>query len=407
VTPAERLTKYADLAVRVGANVQPGQEVVILAYVEQVEVVREIARTAYQAGASRVIPFYSDRHVRRAAVEFGPEEMIGISPPWMLEMAQEWHESRPALIMLTGAPEPGLFDGLDPGLVAKSDPADLRMAVLPLITERRVNWGVVAAPDAGWAETVFGEPDVERLWQAVATAMRLDTPDPVAAWREQTEKLQARATQLNERRFDALRYRGPGTDLTVGLLPASRWLCASFETENGITHLPNIPTEEVFTTPDLRRADGVVRSTYPLIVPGVGLTVTGLEFTLRDGRIVETRADGDGATAIQHQLAEDDQAAYLGEVALVTGDSAIRRSGIVFHDTLFDENASCHIAYGSAYPFSVEGAEGLGPEELVGRGINVSQVHTDFMIGAPELEVDGLDAAGEATPVIREEVWVL
>jgi aminopeptidase len=406
VTPAERLQRYADLTVQVGANVQAGQEVMILAQVEYVEVVRAIARSAYRVGAARVIPIYSDRHVRRAAIELGPEEMLGVSPEWSLEMARSWDESRPAIISLSGAPEPGLFDGLDRTLVAKSDPVDLRKIYLPLIIDRKVNWVIVAAPNAGWAQTVFGEPDLERLWQAVATAMRLDTPDPVAAWREQSAKLKARSAQLNEWGFDAIRYHGPGTDLEVGLLSGGLWLCATFETESGIEHLPNIPTEEVFTTPDLRRAEGTVRSTYPLVT-SVGVTVTGLEFTIRGGRIVETRADGDGAAVIERQLGLDGQASCLGELAFVTGDSAIRKSGVVFHDTLFDENASCHIAYGSGLPFAVEGAQGLSAEELLELGVNVSQVHTDFMVGGPELEVDGVDAAGVATPIIREDVWVL
>ncbi len=403
---AELLERYAELAVRVGANVQPGQETVVLCQVEHAEVVRAVARAAYRAGASRVVPLYTDRHVRRAAIEHGPRETLGLSPSWMLEMVRDWRTVKPAIVSLSGTPEPRLFAGLDPTLVAQSDAQDLRAEYLQIVTGRLTNWVIVAAPNALWAETVFGEPDLDRLWSAVGTATRLDAPDPVAAWQAHIEALEARAAALTERRFDAVRFRGPGTDLTIGLLPASRWLAATFTTVDGLDHLPNLPTEEVFTTPDWRRADGVVRSTMPLVVPGVGATVEGLELTLRDGRIVDVRADGDGAAVIDGQLAND-RARHLGEVALVTGDSAVKRTGLVFHDTLFDENATCHVAYGSGLPFAVDGADGLGREELVAAGVNVSGVHTDFMVGGAEVEVDGLGADGTATPIIRDDAWTL
>jgi aminopeptidase len=403
----ERLERYAELAVRTGANVQPGQEVVVTCQVEHVEVVRAVARAAYRAGASRVTPMYTDLHVRRAEVELGPSETLGISPQWLLDLVLSWRETKPALVSLSGVADPTLFDGLDPTLVARSSPADVRAAHLPLVTDRVINWVIVAAPNAGWANTVFGEPDVERLWGAVAQATRLDADDPVAAWAEHVAKLEVRAAALNERRFDALHYRGPGTDLTVGLLPASRWLSATFTTRDGITHLPNIPTEEVFTTPDWRRAEGTVRTTLPLVLPGVGARVDGLAFTLRDGQIVEVTADGDGASIIEGQLAQADRSRFLGELALVTGDSAVKRAGVIFHNTLFDENAACHIAFGSGLPFAVEGVDGLEQDALLEAGVNVSATHVDFMVGGPEVEVDGLDADGAATPIIRNDAWIL
>jgi aminopeptidase len=309
-----------------------------------------------------------------------------------------------AFIQLAGDPSPTLFADLDPERVGRAEPLDYRRAWIPHVVERSVNWTIVSAPSEGWAESVFGEPDVERLWQAVATATRLDEPDPVAAWRVHVETLKARASALDERRFDAVRFRGPGTDLTVGLLPASRWLCASFQTREGLEHLPNIPTEEVFTNPDWRRTEGIVRSTYPLAVGGT--VVHDLEARFESGRVVDVRASS-GVEVVQRQLETDQQARFLGEVALVDGASAVKRTGLVFKDTLFDENASCHIAYGNGLPMAVDGADGRPSEELLELGVNISGAHTDFMIGGPEIEVDGLTSSGEAVPLLRGEAWQL
>ncbi len=402
MTSDERLRRYAELVVRVGANVQPDQEVVVMCLVEHAEIARAMTREAYRAGAKHVVVVYSDLHVRRAAIELGPEEEIGWSPPYVLDWVRRWNTESPAVISLTGNPEPDLLADLDPALVGRSDPRELRVALLESIQERGVNWVIVAAPNEGWATQVFGEPDVERLWGAVATATRLDEPDPVAAWRAHAARLVERAEAMNDHAFDAVRFQGPGTDLTLGLIPNGRWRCATFSTEKGIEHIPNLPTEEVFTSPDWRRAEGVVRSTYPLITAGT--RVSGLEARFEGGKIVEVNADS-GAEIIRQQLAVDEQAPYLGELALVDGSSPVKQAGHVFCDTLFDENATCHIAFGSGFPETL--TEDVPREELLGRGINASGIHVDFMIGGPEVDVDGLDADGNATPIIHGDVWQL
>jgi aminopeptidase len=404
MTPEERLERYAELTVRVGANVQQGQNVAIVCQVEHVPIARAITRQAFRAGAKTVEVYYGDRHVRRAHIELGPEETLGRTPEYFLGWIRSWGDGETAVLMLAGDPAPELFAGLDQDRVARSEPLDYRAAWVPNVAERRCNWTIVSAPNEGWARTVFGEPDLERLWQAVGTATRLDEDDPVEAWRAHAAMLKARAAALNERKLDAVRFRGPGTDLVVGLMPASTWMSATFTTRGGIEHVPNMPTEEVFTSPDWRRTEGRVRSTYPLSVGGT--IVRDLEARFEGGRIVEARASA-GLEVIERQLETDAQARYLGEVALVDGGSAVKRSGLVFSDTLFDENASCHIAYGNGLPMAVDGADGLSGEEQLELGVNVSTAHTDFMIGSADVEVDGLTADGEAVPLLRGEVWQL
>ncbi|MGH3003512.1 MAG: aminopeptidase [Gaiellaceae bacterium] len=394
VAADDRLERYAELAVRVGANVEPGQTVFIGTQVEHAPLARALTRAAYDAGARYVDVRFGDAHVRRAMIELGPEEALTHTPEWLKTRTRAYRGA--ASIGTTGDPEPDLLADLDGGRIGRARMKELNEIVRELMVERSLNWTGIAYPNAGWARKVFGEPDVERLWDAVAFCTRLDEADPVEAWRAHIARLQARAARLNELAFDAVRYRGPGTDFTVGLLREARWLSASFRTASGRQYVPNMPTEEVFTTPDSRRAEGTIASSRPLAL--MGDVVEGLRLTVSEGRIVKVEADH-GAELVRAQIASDERAAYFGELALVDGTSRVGQTGITFFDTLFDENAACHIAYGFGIPEAFEGE----PAD----GMNVATVHTDFMIGRHELEIDGLTADGRAVPILREETWQL
>jgi aminopeptidase len=264
--------------------------------------------------------------------------------------------------------------------------------------EGLVNWTLIGCPTAGWAQQVFGSPDVERLWQALEKVVRLDTPDPVAAWSAHLDRLERTAAALDERRFDALRFRGPGTDLRVGLLGSGRWATARHSTSWGTRYAANLPTEEVFTSPDRRRTEGFVAATRPLSLGGLVVRDLGLRF--RDGGVAEVRAST-GAEAVRAQVGKDPGAGMLGEVALVDGSSEVGRTGLVFWNSLFDENATCHVAYGRGFPNLV--ADEREREE----GLNSSTVHTDFMIGGPEVQVFGVERGGAEVPVIRDDRFEL
>jgi aminopeptidase len=391
-----RIERYADLIVRVGANVQPGQIVDLRGDVEHIDVVRAVARAAYAAGARYVDLTYRDPHVRRAFIEHADEDVLSWSPPWMLERTRRMGDERAAIVALTGDAEPDLLSDLPGPRVGKARPKEIAEENSRQINERLNNWTVVGVPNAGWAKQMFGEPDLERLWELVAFCVRLDAEDPVEAWRDHVKTLEHRANALNDLRLDAVRFNGPGTDLTVGLLPESRWQGVESHTAEGIPYVANMPTEEVFTTPDARRAEGYVRSTRPLAL--YGRIVRGLEMRFEGGRIVEVRAE-EGADVIEGELSTDERAAHLGEVSLVDGTSRVGQTGLTFFDTLFDENVTCHIAYGGAYAEAVEGEPG--------EGVNVSTVHTDFMIGGPEVDVDGVLTDGTVVPLLRRDVWQL
>ncbi len=400
----ERLKSYARLAVQVGCNVQPGQILGIGANLEHAPLVRAIAHEAYAAGARFVDVYYADPHVRRAQIEGAPEEELGFSPRWLVERARAHGEERAAYVAITGTAEPELFAALDGRRVGLARMKQVAEAMLDAGDRNLINWTVVASPNEGWAETIFGEPDVERLWQAVGTSVRLDEPDPVGAWRDHTARLAARAAGLNERRFDALRFRGPGTDLTVGLHADGNWLAALDRTTGGIEFVANMPTEEVYAAPDARRTEGTVRSTRPLVIGGT--VVRDLELRFEGGRAVQIDASA-GAEVMRSHVETDEGGVRLGEVALVDGDSRVGRTGLTFYDTLFDENATCHIALGAGITQTLAGADDMSPDERMARGLNHSTIHTDFMIGGPEVDVDAVTAEGEVVPLLRNDEWLL
>lgn len=399
------LEKYAALVVRVGVNVQPGQEVVINALPEQADAARALATEAYRVGASRVSIQYDDPYLQRAAVEHAPEELLGVTQDHHLAQVRAWGDSKPALISLTGNPHPTLMEGLDPTRLAKSTPIDLIQQVMPLITTNKLAWTVVGAPTKGWADSV-GVADVARLWDAVATAMRLDQADPVAAWQAHVAKLRARAAILNGHRFDRIRYRGPGTDLTLGMAPGSMWVGGSLENEDGVEFVPNMPTEEVFISPDWRRAEGHVRTSAPFFLATMGALVEDLALEISDGTITgATAARGEEAVRAQFELIP--RSRHLGEVAIVDSDSAVARTGLVYKDMLFDENVGSHVAWGMGYTSAMDGTLGLTPEQRVAEGLNQSDTHVDIVIGSPEVQIDGIHADGSVVPVTRGDAFVL
>lgn len=402
-----RLDRLAEVAVRVGLGLREGQEVVMTAPVEALPLVRRVTEHAYRAGASIVTTLLDDEEATLLRYRFAPEGSFDRTTPWLYDGMAAAFRSGAARLAIRGD-NPSLLAGQDPDRVARANRArsEAYRPALELITRYAVNWSILSYATPSWARAVFpGEPEdvaVAKLWDAIFAASRTDEPDPVAAWERHNAGLHARAALLNERSYAALRFRGPGTDLTVGLADGHLWLGGSTTAQNGIVCNPNIPTEEVFTTPHRDRVDGTVRSTKPLSYQGTLIEDIAVRFEA--GRIVEATART-GEAVLRKVLDTDDGAARLGEVALVPYSSPISLSGLLFYNTLFDENAASHIALGQAYSSCVRGGTDLDAAELARRGANASLIHIDWMIGSREVDVDGLSADGRSENVMRAGEW--
>jgi aminopeptidase len=401
------LDRYAELTVRSGVNIQPGQQLVVTAPIEAVPLARLVTEHAYRAGASLVTVLYSDEAATLARFRLAGDEAFDVAPGWLFNGMAEAFREGAARLALVGD-DPALLSGQDPAKVARANKARsvAYRPALEYISGFAINWSIVAFANPSWARAVFpGVPEgeaVERLWEAIFAVTRTDRPDPVAAWAEHSAELERRAAWLNEGRLSALRYRGPGTELTLGLADGHKWLAAGGKAKNGVFCIANLPTEEVFTMPHKDRVDGTVRSTKPLSYNGT--LIDGIQVRFEGGRIVEAQADR-GEETLRSLLATDEGAARLGEVALVPHSSPISQSGLLFQNTLFDENAASHIAVGQSYPDTIAGGGRKSREERVAMGANESVVHVDWMIGSGEVDVDGVREDGSAVPVMRGGEW--
>ena len=394
------LDRYAELIVGFGANVQPDQVVAVEASPDAAPLVHRIARLAYERGARYVDIVYFDAHVKRIRIETAAKDSLSWVPPWPGGRILELGKLDAARIVLAPVVPPGLLAGLDP-VRAGRDRLPSVPEVLRTVEDRSIAWTISPFPTEAWATMVFPELDptaaVDALWRDVEHVCRLDEPDPVDAWQRRIREIWEAASRLDELDLDALRFVGPGTDLTVGLLPSSRFAKEGGRatTRNGVQHVPNLPTEELFTTPDPERTEGVVASTKPLDVGGS--LVTGLQVRFERGRAVEIEADAN-AQALRERCATDEGAARLGEVALVDGKSRIGRLGRTFFNILLDENSASHLALGDAYSHPI-----ADPADLP--RINKSDVHVDFMIGSPEVAVSGVTRAGDELPLLVGGAW--
>jgi aminopeptidase len=395
---SDLLDRLAELVVGFGANVQPGQIVGVTSYAGREEAARAVARAAYGRGARYVDVVTFDDLLKRERLLHAPEDSLDFVPPWLRERLLWLSDEHAARISMSGPQAPGALDDVDPARAGR-DLLPWLAEVGEVVNARTTNWSAIPVPCGPWAELVLPDlpPDeaLARLSEQIAHVCRLDEDDPIAAWEERMATMQRAAERLTERRFEAIRLHGPGTDLTIGLLRSSVWGAAVFETVDGLAHHPNLPTEEVFTTPDPARADGVVTMTMPREL--YGQLIEGIRIEFAEGRAVSIDAERNAET-LRAAASKDEGASRLGELALVDGHGRIGPLGTVFYDTLLDENAASHLALGSGLSMGLE-------DEADRARMNTSAIHVDLMVGSPELEVDGITAAGEHVPVLRGGDW--
>jgi len=409
MTHENLLDTYAKLAIRTGLNLQKDQQLVITAPLDALPLVRRITEQAYKAGASLVTTIYADDETTLARYQHAPQGAFDVAPGWLFNGMAEAFRGGAARLAIAGE-NPALLSGQDPDKLSRANKARSRAyrPALELITGFAINWCVIAAATPAWAKSVFpGVPEaeaVDRLWKAIFACTKADLPDPSAAWEKHNADLGRRTEFLNKRRYKALKYKGPGTDLTIGLADDHTWKGGGGKALNGVFCNANIPTEEVFTAPHKDRVDGIVCSSKPLSYQGS--LIDGIKVRFERGRIVEMTAEK-GQDAFRNLIDTDEGAARLGEVALVPHSSPISKSGIIFNNTLFDENAASHIAVGQSYTENIRDGSKRSKEELAALGANSSLVHVDWMIGSGELDVDGIAADGTTEALMRKGEWAI
>jgi aminopeptidase len=405
----QKLEQYAELTVKVGVNVQPGQEVFITGSIEMAALVRLVANKAYDAGASNVHVDWTDEALSRLKYEKAADEMFTKFPEFETLKRNTFVANGAAFISIV-SPNPDLLKGIEPNRIGNFQKAsgqglkEFRRA----IQADKVSWTIVAASTKDWAVKVFpkatAEQAVEQLWDAIFKSVRLNAADPIKAWAEHDATLHRKSEILNAKHYRKLQYRAPGTDLTIELPEKHIWVGASSTNVNNVPFMANMPTEEVFTVPLKTGVNGYVSSTKPLSY--AGNLIDGFKLTFEEGRIVKVEA-ASGQVILQQLVDTDEGSHYLGEVALVPHESPISQMDVLFFNTLFDENASNHLAIGSGYAFYVEGGKNMSPEELLESGVNSSIMHVDFMIGSAEMDIDGVLADGTVEPIFRKGNWAI